>query len=172
MTRIGSSSATLESPEFEHILRFILHLTQKRPKTKVQTHGLLHLDLVDFDTEELVSEVCVEVEAVPVLDVPPARSLVQDARLAACQRLQRAAQLAVLCEKSGRRRRHQLGGQKQPGLPVPPSTPLLGQEPPTTMSGEQSREALRVTYPSRRADLLHSELISLVEHQQYQRLEQ
>lgn len=51
------------------------------------THGLLHLDLVDLDAEQLVGEVRVEAELVAVLHVAALGRLGHHARLAARQRL-------------------------------------------------------------------------------------
>lgn len=61
------------------------------------TYCFLHLDLVDFDAEEFVFEVVVEVEAVSVLHVFPSGVLVEDAGFSAGQGLQRTPELALLC---------------------------------------------------------------------------
>lgn len=69
-------------------------------------HRFFHLDLVDFDPEELVFEVIVARELVPVLHVFAFGDLVEDARFPASQRLQSPAQFAVLC---GAKRTHKAG---------------------------------------------------------------
>lgn len=62
---------------------------------------LAQLDRVDADAMELVLQAVVEGERVAVIDLTPARLLDEHAHLAARERLQRQAQLLVLCMGGG-----------------------------------------------------------------------
>ena len=64
--------------------------------------GLLELHLVDLDHEELVREVSVEEEAVAVLDLLAAGDLLEDAGLAARQRLQMIIARLKTCRAKAR----------------------------------------------------------------------
>lgn len=64
--------------------------------TELKSYRFLHLDLVDLNPKELIRKFIVELELVIVFDLAPLRDLGDDAGLAAGQRLERAAQLAVL----------------------------------------------------------------------------
>lgn len=61
------------------------------------SYRFFHLDLINLDAKQLVSEVVVEIETVSVLHVLPARVLVEDAGLSAGQGLQGPSELSLLC---------------------------------------------------------------------------
>lgn len=61
-----------------------------------ETYRLLHLNLIDFNAEQLMFEVVVEVEAVSVLYVFPSGIFIKNASFPACQGLQCAFQLTLL----------------------------------------------------------------------------
>lgn len=61
-----------------------------------RSHRLFHLNLVDFDAEEFVFEVAVEVEAISVLHVFPSWNFIEYASFPAGQRLKRALELFIL----------------------------------------------------------------------------
>lgn len=70
--------------------------TESGQELSGKTHRLLHLNLVDFNAEEFMSEVVIEVEAVSVLHVFASGVFIKYAGFPTCQGLQRASQLALL----------------------------------------------------------------------------
>lgn len=115
-------------------------------------YRFLHLDLVDLNAEQFVFEIIVEIETVSILHVFSPRVLVEDSCFSAGQWLQSTPELSLLCTGE--------------------SDNVIQQVPLTQQNSCATYLKTCVTYASGSANLLHAELLSFIEHQQHQCLEQ